>query len=57
MTVKKSDTHFILATNRIYIVMGGIRLCTDEFDFNVKYDSDTNLFATYCTVCQNKNHQ
>ena len=57
MTVKKFDTHFILATNRIYIVMDGIRLCTDKSDFNVKYDSGTNLFATYYTVCQNKNSQ
>ena len=57
MTVKKSDTHFILATKRIYIMINGIRLCIDESDFNVKYDSGTNLFATYSTVCQNKNPQ
>ena len=39
----------------IHIVKDGIRLCTDESDFNVKYDPSANLFATYCRKCRVKN--
>jgi len=55
MTDKKSETYFILADNMIHIVKDGIRLCTDESDFNVKYDPSANLFATYCRKCRVKN--
>ena len=51
MTVKKPGTHFILADNMIHIVTGRIRLCADESDFNIKYDPDVNLFASYYTAC------
>jgi hypothetical protein len=54
MTNKESEAYFILAGNMIHVVKGGIRLCTDESDFNVKYDPSANLFATYCPKCQSK---
>ena len=57
MTKKKSDAYFILADNMIHVVKDGIRLCTDESDFNVKYDPSVNLFATYCSKCQSKKFQ
>ena len=57
MTAKKSGTHFVLADNMIHIVLDGIRLCTDESDFNIKYDPVANLFATYYIVYQNKKLQ
>ena len=55
MTSKKPEAYFILADNMIHVVKDGIRLCTDESDFNVKYDPSANLFATYCPKCQVKN--
>ena len=57
MTDKESDVYFILAGNMIRVVKEGIRLCTDESDFNVKYDPSANLFATYCFKCQSKKFQ
>ena len=57
MTDKESDAYFILADNMIHVVKDGIRLCTDESDFNVKYDPSANLFATYCSKCQSKKFQ
>ena len=57
MTDKKSKAYFILADNMIHFVKDGIRLCTDESDFNVKYDPSANLFATYCPKCQSKKFQ
>ena len=57
MTDKESEAYFILADNMIHVVKNGIRLCTDESDFNVKYDPSANLFATYCRKCQGKKFQ
>ena len=57
MTDKKSETYFILADNVIHIIKDGLRLCTDESDFNVKYDLSVNLFAIYCPKCQSKKFQ
>ena len=57
MTDKESEAYFILADNMIHIAKDGIRLCTDEFDFNVKYDPSANLFATYCRKCPGKKFQ
>ena len=57
MTDKESEAYFILADNMIHVVKDGIRLCTDESDFNVKYDPSANLFATYCPKCQSKKFQ
>ena len=57
MTDKKSEAYFILADNMIHVVKDGIRLCTDESDFNVKYDPSANLFATYCPKCQSQKFQ
>ena len=57
MTDKESDIYFILADNMIHVIKDGIRLCTDESDFNVKYDPSANLFATYYPKCQNKKFQ
>ena len=54
MTDKESEAYFILAGNMIHIVKDGVRCCTDESDFNVKYDPSANLFATYCPKCQSK---
>ena len=55
MTNKESEVYFILAGNMVHVVKGGIRLCTDESDFNVKYDPSANLFATCCPKYQRKN--
>lgn len=52
MTDKESEAYFILVGNVIHVVKGGIRICTEESDFNVKYDPSANLFATYCPKCQ-----
>jgi len=57
MTEKEPGAYFILADNMIHVVKDGIRLCTDESDFNVKYDPSVNLFATYCSKCQSKKFQ
>ena len=57
MTDKESEAYFILAGIMIHVVKGEIRLCTDESDFDVKYDPSTNLFATCCPKCQSKKFQ
>ena len=57
MTDKEPEAYFILADNMIHVIKDGIRICTDESDFNVKYDPSANLFATYYPKCQNKKFQ
>jgi len=56
MTHKEPSSHFVLVDNMVHIIIDGVRLCTGEPDFNVKYDPSANLFATYCPMCQSKNH-